>query len=351
MLGHLLASLGWLGAPDPLAVPTPSEVPPPAQPTTAIDPIQWSAPAGCPDAVALRAGVERRLGRSLLEGEVTVEARVQASGEGHHRLELRTRASGVIDTRSFDADDCTSLVDAAALVVALAVDPLAVAARAVHTEAGAADELGDPVAPAVTTSARVRAEDRGTSPVVGRGASGVTRTVDRRPAALFRIAGGVGLGAVPRVSGAVSLAAGLRWHRGRLELEGSYWIPRTTERLAGSAVRVQLGTVAVRGCGQLVRERFDAVLCAGPQLGGMRGDGKDARNARTAAGVWFGLGAGVALSWWFRPRWALAGGLDVAVPVVHPAFRLAGATPVQLYAPAAVSGRLWLGIEVRTRSP
>ncbi len=353
MHAPLLVLVAGLGAPEPPGVPAPVEVPAPrSDPETPdAETMQWSAPASCPDVTEFRASVERRLGRALVDDEVKVEARVEAT-TGGYRLALRTVASGVTDTRTFEAGDCTTLVDAAGLVVALAVDPLAVAARVLDPPPAARDEFSDPVAaePTVTT-----VRTRGSSVAPGVSSGPVTRRADARmhdvrPTGLFRVGVGVGLGVVPRVSGAVSAAAGLRWRRARLELEGSYWIPRVAKPI-GPWVRVQLGTVAVRGCGQLARERFDVVVCAGPQIGRMGGHGVGTRYPRRADAIWFSLNAGVAMSWWFRPRWALAGGLDVAVPVVRPAFELAGAERTQLYTPASVSGRLWLGIEVRTRAP
>jgi hypothetical protein len=130
-------------------------------------------------------------------------------------------------------------------------------------------------------------------------------------------------------------------------VEGAYWIPRTSAPIDGASVRVQLGTAAVRGCGQLGRDRLEAPLCGGVQLGGMRGAGRGASAPRTTQGPWVALEAGVALSWRFAPRWALAGGFTAAVPLVEPVFELADMPPVRLFAPASVVGHVWLGIELR----
>lgn len=324
------------GLPEP-PEPEPGEVVAPPE----GEGIGWTAPPGCPGADELRRGIERRLGRTLVAGEARTEALVELRAEGGYRLALRITAGELTEERTLEADDCRALADATGLVVALAIDPVAVAEviEPWHED----DPLETPPAvptPMVTEPVREPVTPPPGEPADAPGQPG-------RPGALLRVGAGVGLGAVPGVTGVPSLAAGLRWPRARLELEGAYWIPRGSEPIDGASVRVQLGTAAVRGCGQLGRDRLEAPLCGGVQLGGMRGAGEGVPGSRTAQGLWVALEASVGLSWWFRPRWALAGGFSAAVPLVEPAFELTGDPPLRLYEPSAVAGRLWLGLELR----
>ncbi|MEM9456363.1 MAG: hypothetical protein AAGF11_19430 [Myxococcota bacterium] len=340
----------------------PSSLPEPPQPPVLPDPpgsatgelpgpgpgeLRWSAPSGCPTPDELRDGIERRLGRELTPGEAQVDARVEPY-QGGYRLTLRTTTGDLVDGRTLDADDCGALADATALIVALAVDPVAVAgalelwrAAEAQTEAQPAPILPGPTPARRSGPADRPAESEPTPPAKERGLAG----------GVLRLTGGVGLGAVPGATGALSLAGGLRWRRARLELEGGYWIPRRSEAIDGARVRVQLGTAGVRGCGVLSRDRLEAPLCGGVQLGGMRGAGEGTPDAQVAQGLWFALEAGVGLSWWFAPRWALAGGFSAAVPLVQPGFDLDTDPPVRLFEPSSVAGRLWLGIELRLNSP
>ncbi|MCX4240952.1 hypothetical protein [Paraliomyxa miuraensis] len=332
--------------PEPPVLPEPPATPGPGEPATEDDSIHWTAPVGCPAAGELRRGIERRLGRTLVSSEAQVDARVEPRAEGGYRLALRASAGTLVEERTLEADDCRALADATALIVALAIDPVAVAE--VIEPWAEADPLEPPVAPSPTPAPTTTAPaderlaaptaDRPTEPEPG---------ARRRPGGLLRAGAAVGLGAVPGVTGAVSLAAGLRWTHARLELEGAYWIPRTSEPVEGARVRVQLGTAAVRGCGQLGRDRLEAPLCGGLQLGGMRGDGVDTPGARAAQGLWLAIEAGVGLSWWFRPRWALAGSFSAAVPLRSPGFELSGDPPLRLFESSTVVGRLGLGIELR----
>ncbi len=338
------------GEPAEPALPEPPELPEPP-PTGATPPppgpasLQWSAPIGCPTTDELRGGIERRLGRTLEPSEAEIDARIDAT-EGGYRLSLRTTVDGVADERTLDADDCGALADATALIVALAVDPVAVAG-ALELWNREASEQTPPSEPVARPALRRRAMPESSEP----SAEPPAQSPRGLAGGIMRVGGGVGLGAVPGVTGALSLAGGLRWQRARLELEGSYWIPRRSEPIDGASVRVQLGTAAVRGCGVLAREQLEAPLCGGLQVGGMRGDGEGAPGARSAQGLWLALEAGVGLSWWFQPRWALAGGFVAAVPLVSAEFDLDTEPPVQLFEPSAVAGRLWLGIEFRLNSP
>lgn len=335
--------------PESPVLPEPPELPePPDGPELPPEPdaVRWVAPVGCPSAPELRRGIERRLGRTLAPSEANVEAQVDPQAQGGYRLVLRTSAAGVVDERVLEADDCRALADATALVVALAIDPVAVVeameAFAPVDEIEAPPTETPPVAPAPARRDATTTE-LGAAP----GAGDEAPERSSRPGGLLRVGAGVGLGALPGVTGVPSLAAGLRWRRARLELEGSYWIPRVSDPVEGARVAVQLGTATVRGCGQLGRDRLEAPLCGGVQLGGMRGQGRGAPDARAAQGLWVALEASVGLSWWFRPRWALAGGFVAAVPVRQPAFELTDDPPVRLFEPSAVVGRVWLGIELR----
>ena len=84
--------------------------------------VAWSAPPGCPDREELLAGISRRRGRALLPGQVRVNARVTAVAGHQHRLEIDLDAGARHESRTLSADNCASLVDAAALLVVLVVD-------------------------------------------------------------------------------------------------------------------------------------------------------------------------------------------------------------------------------------
>lgn len=309
--------------------------------------VRWAGPEGCPPASSVRRGIERRLGRTLATDEVQVDGTVVAIEEGFS-LDLRTTAGELTDTRTLEAARCESLADATALVVALAVDPVAVAEVIQATRSVPIDEappvLVEPSEPATPSEPAASGEPATPSEPADAREPEPTRGLE---GGVLRATAGVGLGATPGVTGALSLAGGLQWRRARLEVLGSYWIPRRTAPLDGATVAVQLGAAGVRGCGQIRRDRIEAPLCAGVLVGGMRGDGRGVPGSRTALGPWVAIEAAVGLSWWVVPRWALAGGFSAAIPVVQPAFEVGDEEPVRLFEPSPVAGRLWVGVETR----
>ncbi|MCB9714904.1 MAG: hypothetical protein H6712_13640 [Myxococcales bacterium] len=360
MLVALLSALAVLGpaepseeVPEPPAQLQPPSLPEPpaARPGTDVPPmVQWTAPPTCPGPGWVHRGIERRLGRPLASGEVAVEGQVTATAEGFV-LELHTAAGELSESRRLEATDCLALADATALVVALTVDPVAVAEVLAAAREVPVEE--EPLPPPQRPEAEAELEPE---PSPAASPEPPAETTPREPSeetsrrlegGLLRLTAGLGLGATPGATGAFTLVGGLQWRRARLELQGSYWLPRRTAPLDGATVSVQLGAAGVRGCGQLRRDRIEAPLCGGLQLGGMRGEGAGVPGARPAQGLWLALEASVGLSWWIRPRWALAGGFAAAVPLVQPAFEVGRSPAVRLFEPSPVAGRLWLGVETR----
>lgn len=337
--------------PEPPQLPEPPTLPEP--PVTGpespeSEDVIWDAPESCPGADEVRRGIERRLGRTLAADEVSVTGRVSPTVDGF-ALELQATVAGTVEARRLEASDCQALADATALVVALAIDPIAVAeviqqAREVPVDEAPPAPALPPTTVAPSTSTPAPASDTTSRATADAEPSPPARGLE---GGILRATAGVGLGATPGVTGAFTFAGGLRWARARLELEGSYWIPRRTNALDGATVAVQLGAAAVRGCGQIRRDRIEAPLCAGLLVGGMRGDGRGVPGARTAQGLWLAAEAGVGLSWWLSPRWALAGGFAAAIPLVQPAFEVGQDPAVRLFEPSPVAGRLWLGAELR----
>ncbi|MEJ7732636.1 MAG: hypothetical protein WKG00_25965 [Polyangiaceae bacterium] len=129
-----------------------------AQPASTDDPIElrWSAPSACPDAAGVRAEMDRLLGGkpSAASGKrLRASAEVFASEAGGWRLKLHTESDGAAGERSLRDDSCTALADTAALILAMAFDPEAVAAQAERARAaGAAPGTQPPGGPAAPTA-------------------------------------------------------------------------------------------------------------------------------------------------------------------------------------------------------
>jgi hypothetical protein len=294
----------------------------------------------------------QRLGRSIAPGEIEVDGRIRYDHSAGYRITLRTRMHGVDDERELQAHDCRTLVDATALLVAVTLDAVRVAEHVADLVSPnrrepppipqAGQDSGGLEQPAVPS------RETTPEPSVAR-----ERTPTRvAPWVSIAGAGGVVVGALPAASGGPHLAVAVAWPRVRLELGGSWLAPRTATTAEGQ-VRVQLGTVTPRACIRLGMPRLEAPLCAGLELGAMRGDGREAPGARTAHGMWVAPVVGTGFHGWMTEVLALFVRLDLAVPVAHPRFQLSGpGDPVELHRAAPVTGRLWVGLEGRlARTP
>src|SRR5260221_4610626 len=117
-----------------------------AAPVAAEEParlsLPWSAPPGCPGGSAVRqrtesllggGPVEPRLSRSLsARGKVT-------SSSGRFELRLSTLDNGLAGERSIQGASCEELASAGALIIALAIDPQAVAEHSAAATTAAAE--------------------------------------------------------------------------------------------------------------------------------------------------------------------------------------------------------------------
>jgi hypothetical protein len=87
--------------------------------------IEWTAPDECADSTVLRAEIERLLGGSLesaAERPLAARALVSRTGERWH-LQLELTQDGVSRRRLLQGESCQALLDAAAVVIALAINP------------------------------------------------------------------------------------------------------------------------------------------------------------------------------------------------------------------------------------
>lgn len=306
-------------------------------------PVSWRAPAECPDAAEVSTRVARLMGRAPTAAELVVDADVTAVSGGYS-LRLRATSGALVDERVLVAESCEVLADTAALLAAVIVDPVATAVT-VEVPARAAAEANDDVVedptgntsivrrPAIAPTPRPRPTPRETGPIE----------------LSMRARAGGQLGAVPGLTGGPDLALAIGGRRVRAEIVGSYWLPRRVDR-ATPSLRVHLGTISPRACGTLPQRRIDIAVCAGPEIGVMRGD---VGGGGTRLPLWIAIVAEAGVRAPVSPRvaiWATAG---TAAPLRFPRFRLVDETGLrsrQVYRPSVAAMRIHLGIEVRLAS-
>ncbi|PCC74848.1 hypothetical protein SAMN02745121_05973 [Nannocystis exedens] len=341
--------------------------------------IEWQAPAGCPDRRALADAIVGRLGREPTADELSLVGRVQREGPSQYHLNLRLTVDGHAETRSLSARRCAALVDAAALLTALALDraaaersaaagPVAPEAEPTPVEpqppapepasepglapatpaAPAADAVFDPDAPLPAPLPEPPPEPAAVTLPGPLAPAPPPRK--RGPGALLRLSAGLEVGAVPAPTAGLELAAGVLWRRARLEFHAVHLVPQTEAR-PPNEVRVYLLGGGARGCARLFRGRFEFPLCGGAELGGLRGEGRGP-GARAATGLWAAVFASAGATWRFHRLLGLSLAAQGLVRLASPSFDLQDEPePVNLFASAPASLRLLLGLELRLGDP
>ncbi|MEX1361649.1 MAG: hypothetical protein AB1Z98_00870 [Nannocystaceae bacterium] len=322
--------------------------------------LQWEAPASCPDRGAVLAMIDRSLGEvdDSPRREVDVRGTLRVEGSTAFVLDL-TLDEGRGGTRRLRGSSCEELSEAAALVVAMAIDPRLLersAERPSETEAEVpsasspiatspeaepdpeAEAESEPV-PVATSPSTVAVDEPADAP------AGPAR--DRALAFVARFDGGVGGGPLPGASGVAMVALGLIGRGFRAELTGSYWPPSSTvsETNPRVGVRAQLWTVGAQGCGEPRVGPVSIPLCAGLHAGAVHAIGTGAQSPLRVASRWVAVVIEPGVVWWARPRLGLAVRASGHVAVARPQWRSEPSGAI--FAAAPVGGTVRAGLELR----
>ncbi|MEX1367730.1 MAG: hypothetical protein AB1Z98_31670 [Nannocystaceae bacterium] len=353
MSGALGLSLAGVLAGVLAAQPEP-EPPTGRSPAADVVALSWEAPPGCADEAAVR-----RILAAYLGGETSMEAAAAVRAvatvvqvDDGFSLRLRTETPSGVTTRETTEHDCAVLVEATALIVAIAVDPSVVVGRAEVpptpvTEPEPDPEPGsepDPVE--VESKAGPSSPEPEPRPLVSRSDG---EGIEPLPVRFgMRASGGVDLGVLPAVAGGLRLAGAVLGRGWRAEARGDVWLPRTAIAEEGLGARISMASGGLRGCGvpTVARRGLEFPLCGGLELGAMRGDPVGARveNGATVRRLWLAADASAGLAWAPRRYLALWVQTELVVPIVRAGFRV-GDIPVHRAGP--VGGRAMLGLEAR----
>ena len=334
--------------------------------------LDWQAPAGCPDGEALRARVVDLVGAEATR-QTNLGARARVKGRaGRWTLELALEREGGEDRRTLGDPDCRALAEAAALVLAVAIDPQAKFAGPVPEDSPAADPAvppdslvplppgepaPEPTVPPVASDMSVDTANVA-SPAIAAPPEPVPKASPApRPRQLqlgLRLGAGLGFTRLlPGPHAALDLGLGLEGRGWRVEIAGLFVPPvrgvAASDPGIGGVFR--LGAGELRGCGVPGPRDRPLVfpLCVGLQFGAMHGRGTSGLPVPLAArSPWIATRFGGALRW--RPRDGRVGlwlGLDAIVALTRPAFVTAGG--VQVHEAARLGGQASLGLEVRLR--
>lgn len=282
------------------------------------------------------------------DADVRVRARVSVSGEGY-AAQVDVESSAGETRRDLESPDCTTLLDAVALI-----------AQAAVTEAEQAEdrESGDAVEGELVPMARPRVaanETHTPKPAPPRPAPAPEPTPSRSTlpelavSPYLRATGRIGWALTPVLDGGGSLALGLQWKRLRVEATGDLLVP-TEERVPeteSGVIRVFAWTAGVRGCGIAwtdAAERAAIPVCGGVEAGQMVGRGERLPNNGAHTDWFLAVHAGPAVVARLAPWVSAYAGLDALVVTHRPVFEVRASRAEHRAAPAGI--RFTLGIEL-----
>jgi hypothetical protein len=324
------------------------------EPEHEID-VRWDAPVGCGDAESVRQHALRRLARAK-GTPVTARGTVQAIDDSTLGMHLDVATNHGRESREIRAASCDALVEAAGLLIAVAVDPDAATREPVDPAGAPPIDHDDPTPQAP--------DDRSAIDRRGPAAAAAPRAAANPPAAaarrtrtppLRRIDGAVRveLGArfarvLPRAVGFVaSGAAAVRFPAARLELKATHAIGQSVDEpgIPDVGAIVSLTSAAVAGCWAPRRRRLEFPVCGGVELGAMRGRsfGATRNSDATSLFVAIPVDAGIIVS--PVPRVGIVVLAEVAPTVRRPSFHLRDRE--RLFVAGPVGARAVIGVEVR----
>lgn len=312
--------------------------------------LRWSAPEGCPAAGVVTAEVDRLLAGSPARPPrpVEVSASVSRDDVGAFRVRLETPGDGAIRVREVKGASCAAVADAAALIIALMIDPSAAAA------AGPRPGPAPLPAPVVPVAVPVFVPPLAPAPKPEIVRASRPRASSGSPLLAFRLSAAAiaDAGSLPGISFGFSGAASLLVGPNRFELGAAGWPDRATSLAArpsaGGFVGLVTGFASV--CRDVLRllartTRFELFPCAAFELGRIHAKGFGIDAPGDGAALWSAVRAGGLFVWRLADRVGIDLRLEAAIPLARPSFVIEGLGTVHRSAP--VAGRASLGAELR----
>lgn len=279
--------------------------------------LRYNAPEACPDDAQLISLIEGFLGQPLREAreqELAAQVTVLGAAVGYSAKLTFISPRGTEERFAEDAD-CSKLAEAAALLVALAIDP-----ERVHAKQAAAE--GSPEPAAVEPPHEPEPKPPTVAPPSEPCPEPPPPVVAPKRHAFAGAAAFAGVGVLPGLAGGVGADLGAQWGHLRGAVVGSYWFPnQTATALRGSQIEVSLVSAGLRACWAQPLRDWTALACAQGDLGQMSGSGQHVDAAQTQHAL-FASVQGQVFVQFSKVQPAPLLGLGVAWNVARPPFRV-----------------------------
>lgn len=309
------------------------------EPTDASSSIElvWDAPAECPTVEAVREDIAALVREDSVRGPVHAEGRLTAL-DGRYTLEIAVQGPDDASTRTLEGDACAPLARAAALIVAVAADPMG-AADPVHREPAPIAIEPTAVRPRPVVQAETRVVPVVTEPVWPRWRHRVALSAH----------GGAVIGIAPATTGGIE--AEIAWLFGpiRIGAIGSHWFARTTRPFEEAGIRASVSGGGVRACYAPKGGSLEFPLCTGLEISAVVARGEGDRVVSHLQRDWMlALPASVGLDAPIGRRLVLRARLEALVGLRRPLFELrSGGATAATYRSSIVGLRIVIGAGVR----
>ena len=294
---------------------------------------------GCIEEARLRRGLERMLDPEAAPPATRLDVEVTPDGTAFE-VSIGAEADGARLDRTLHGSDCETLTDAVALVLAVWLDPVAVAER--HPPPASI------VPPAPTASGGREPGEPPRTKGPAPPSSGTPRPARARPRATLGAGVGAEIGALPRAAANVRLDLGIAWPRVRTGVGGrvSAGPDATTSVDTGrGSARFRLLAAALYGCPTLQRNRAAVDVCGGIGWVILRARGRGFAQTHTVDALWVAPLLGVQPRFVPTPRVSVGGFVETLFPVDRHRFVVDG--DIRLHAVGAVVVRAGLDVEIR----
>lgn len=290
--------------------------------------LSWQAPSGCPSAAEVRAEIARLLGGAIggFAGG-RLQARAVVTQGQVWAVVLETESSGQGGQRSLEAGSCAELANATALIIALMIDPDAVAE---HTP----PPTPSPPAPPV---ARPR-EGQATQPLQYHAGLIVMGSQGTLPSADVGVGGGLGL-------------SGRRW---RADVRASYGLRRDQKASAplppGGHGQFNFFSALLAGCFRLGGPDVEWGPCAVGEFGVTSAKGVGVERALPEQVPWWAVGAGGYAVIRLSRRWAVPLHGEALLPLRRSGYVFQdgkGDVSARVFKAARLGVRVSAGVELR----
>jgi hypothetical protein len=300
--------------------------------------LRWSAPVGCPAEPEVTRETQRLLGASTAAARAPIEAEGRVTAvKGGFELQLSVGPSGHASTRQLEAPSCDELARAAALVVAVAVDPslsLPEAEGSGKSPLGALPACSEGM-PAAVPAPTCPLCDSCPPPPVPRREQG-------SPWHIALVAGvSIAYRELPQLTPRPNLGLAYRTQAHWLELSGGAAFAATGRSTDGRVATFSHWYGVPRYCFEALLDwgRFGG--CAVLEIGRIRASGFGVTLPKTQRSWWVAPGLGLQLTRRMRSGAELIVGAEALVATVRPDFYLASEP---LFRPNLVIPALRLGL-------